>query len=130
MPLASCRGCCASSATSRPSWPPAPRGGCWPRRRPGTRTGQLPTSPGRTANSPPTPAYCSTGSGLERDKADGARPLQRPGVEPTLALLVFLRGVPLPYPFDGVREELLLGITDTVAGPAAEQVLVLVALLL
>src|SRR4051812_30954812 len=42
-------------------------------------------------------------------------------------LLARLRGVPPPHPLDGVREELLLGVADAVAGPAAEQVLVLVA---
>src|SRR6185312_7116570 len=43
-------------------------------------------------------------------------------------LLVRLRGVPLPPQLDGVWEELLLGVADAVAGPATEQVLVLVAL--
>src|SRR5262245_51838057 len=47
-----------------------------------------------------------------------------------LALLVFLRGVPLPHPFDGVGEELRLGVADAVAGAATEQVLILVPLLL
>src|SRR5579864_6783683 len=43
-------------------------------------------------------------------------------------LLALLWRIPLPYPFDGVREKLRLGVADAVAGAATEQVLVLVAL--
>src|SRR5579885_2032820 len=37
-------------------------------------------------------------------------------------LLVLLRGVSLPHPFDGVREELRPRVADAVPGAAAEQV--------
>src|SRR3984957_10829445 len=43
-------------------------------------------------------------------------------------LFVGLRGIPLPYPLDGMREELCLAVADAMARFAAEQVLVLVAL--
>src|SRR3954453_23655083 len=43
-------------------------------------------------------------------------------------LLARLRGVPPPYPLAGVREELLLGVTDAVPCPAAEEVMILVVL--
>src|SRR4051794_3360292 len=45
-------------------------------------------------------------------------------------LLPLLRLIPLPHPFDGVREKLSLSVANTVAGSAAEEVLIFVPLLL
>src|SRR3954451_16907631 len=57
-----------------------------------------------------------------RDRARGSTFRRQIG-----QLLARLWGIPLPDPLDGVREELLLGVADAVAGPAAEQVLILVS---
>src|ERR1700679_2817983 len=45
-------------------------------------------------------------------------------------LLPFLRRVTFPHPFNRVREELRLSVANTVAGTAAEEVLIFVTLLL
>src|SRR5262245_12285666 len=104
------------------------------------------TLPGLRANHLryPTPRYCTRRERQARLKPEGRVGSTHPafgrftassgtwrfGDATKQALLVFLRGIPLPDPFDGVRQELCLGIADAVAGAAAEQVLMLVALLL
>src|SRR5262249_37484373 len=44
--------------------------------------------------------------------------------------LALLGCIASPHPFDGVRQELRLGIADAVAGVSAEEILVLIALAL